>query len=198
MDRGEAMFREIDQNQQARLFQIAHAGLQKAAAGLGEMIGQEVHFSAPLLRQVPLCCFRDLLGWPEAEAAAIYLRADGDFAGQFMLITTQENALAAVDHLLELPPGTTTRLGRLERSALAEMGNLALAYFLNAAAEGFGMDTRPTPPAVIVDMAGAVLDLLLLGWDGLSDQVTLFQSMFNLEPQFTCLFLPARSAFVGT
>ncbi|NLG71482.1 MAG: hypothetical protein GX495_05505, partial [Chloroflexi bacterium] len=49
----------------------------------------------------------------------------------------------------------------------------------------------------IVDMAGAVLDLLLMGWDGVSDQVMLLQSKFNLEPQFTCLFLPARSVVEG-
>jgi len=191
------MYTGIDQKQQTRLFQIAHDGIKKAAAGLEDMVGQEVRFSAPLLRQVPLFSFRNLLGWPEAEMAAVYLRADGDLAGQFMLITSTEDAQRVVDRLLELPPGTTTSLGRLERSALAEMGNLALAYFLNAAAEGYGMEPRPPPPAVIVDMAGAVLDLLLMGWDGVSDQVMLLQSKFNLEPQFTCLFLPARSVVEG-
>jgi chemotaxis protein CheC len=60
-----------------------------------------------------------------------------------------------------VPSGTTTVLGPIERSALGEVGNLTGSFFLNALAERTQLASQPSPPAVILDMGGAVLDLPL-------------------------------------
>jgi chemotaxis protein CheC len=66
-----------------------------------------------------------------------------------------------VDMLIDQPPGTTTELGSFERSALSEIGNISGAYFLNLVCERTGQSCRPTTPTVIVDMVGAILDVLV-------------------------------------
>lgn len=48
----------------------------------------------------------------------------------------------------------------MERSALGEMGNVIGAFFLNAIADSSGLDLRPSPPVVMADMAGALLDVV--------------------------------------
>ena len=80
---------------------------------------------------------------------------------------------------MEVPVGTTNELGSLERSALAEVGNLTAAFFLNAVASMTGISARPTPPAVMVDMIGAILDIIVAATGGISEEVITFQAMFS-------------------
>jgi chemotaxis protein CheC len=60
--------------------------------------------------------------------------------------------------LLYQPVGTTLELGEMEISALAEAGNVAGSFFLTTMAERAGLTLPPTPPVVIHEMCGAILD----------------------------------------
>jgi chemotaxis protein CheC len=79
---------------------------------------------------------------------------------------------------MDLPPGTTEQLGTLERSALGELGNLCGSFFLNSVAKIAGASFRPSPPAVMVDMVGAILDIVVATAGGLSEHVLLMQANF--------------------
>ena len=49
----------------------------------------------------------------------------------------------------------------MEESVLAEMGNIVGSFFLNAMADSTSLELRVSPPAVMMDMAGAILDPIL-------------------------------------
>jgi chemotaxis protein CheC len=145
---------------------------------------------------VPLAEITYLLGGPETEAVGIYLRAYGQMSGQLMLVVPYLKALELADLIMGSPKGTTSHLGTLERSALAELGNLTGTYFLNALANLTGADTRPSPPAVIVDMVGAILDILLTSSEGLSESVPMIQANFlrgQQEVQGSFWVIPDKS-----
>jgi len=84
-----------------------------------------------------------------------------------------------VDMLMDQPTGTTCELGSLERSALGEIGNISGAYFLNLVNERTGQTSRPTTPAVIVDMVGAILDVLVAILCVECEEVILLQTTFS-------------------
>jgi chemotaxis protein CheC len=132
----------------------------------------------PSVRVVPLLDIPKLSGGPESEAIGVYLRADGDLTGQIMMIIPYERALELVDLLLGEPCGTTKHLGSLERSALAEVGNQTGTFFLNAVSSLLGVSVRPSIPAVMVDMVGAILDIVVATCGGITDQVLLMQAEF--------------------
>jgi chemotaxis protein CheC len=155
---------------------MAQKGIRHAAQGLSSMIGEELNVSEPAMRVVPLGEIAVILGGPENEAVGIYLRSEGMLAGQFMLITPYPKALELVDLIMDVPEGSTTNLGSLERSALAEVGNMTVAFFLNAIDRSIGMAARPTPPAVIVDMVGAILDVIIATCGGISEHVLLLET----------------------
>ncbi len=155
---------------------LAGAGIHNAARGFASMLGHPIHVESPSVRVVPLLEIPKYVGGPENEAIGIYLRAEGDIAGQIMLIIPYQKALELVDLLMGNPPNTTTRLGSLERSALGEVGNLTGTFFLNAIANLTGACLRPTPPAVIVDMVGAILDIVIATTGGVSEDVILMQA----------------------
>ena len=110
---------------------------------------------------------------------AIYLQMQGDLSGQAMLIMTLPSALHMADLLMEEKVGTATSLGEMERSALAEAGHLMVAYFLNAMAVLTGRPLRPSPPAVIVDMLGAIASVPATRVGEESDELMIIETVLQ-------------------
>jgi chemotaxis protein CheC len=77
-----------------------------------------------------------------------------------MLMYDPEMAHGFVDMLMGLPAGSTQSLGEMEESALGELGNIVGSSFLNALADATGLTLLPSPPSVMTDMAGALLDVI--------------------------------------
>ncbi len=154
---------------------MASEGIRNAADGLASMIGATITVADPDARLVPISEIAALAGGPESEAVGIYLQVTGDISGQIMLVMPYPKALELADLLMDEPPGTTTQLGSIERSALAEVGNLTGTFFLNAIAKRLKVDARPSPPAVMVDMVGAVLDIIVAVCGGVGEHVLLMQ-----------------------
>ena len=164
---------------------IASQGFTNAARGFSGMFGQELTVVSPYVSAVPTREVSNLLGGPENDAVGIYLRFEGDLSGQMMLIVPYGEALLMADMLLEIPIGTSQRLGKMERSALAEVGNLTGSFFLNAIAELTGSSARPSPPAVMVDMVGAILDVIFATMVDVGEEVLMFQSALSFGDRKT-------------
>ena len=129
-------------------------------AGLSEMLGQDITVSSFALKRIAVQELAGVVGGAETDAVGIYLTVTGDADGHLMLIYDPVIAYAFVDLLMGQPPETTTELDEMGRSALGEMGNIIGAFFLNAIADATGLELSPSPPAVMTDMAGALLDVV--------------------------------------
>jgi chemotaxis protein CheC len=168
----------FDQDLLEMLKSIANEGVKSAAYGFSGMIGRKIEVGKPTGRLVPILSIPEIVGGPDDDAVGIYLRFKGDLVGQIMMIIPDRKAMELVDLLMDVPPGTTQHLGSLERSALGELGNLCGSFFLNSIAKIVDADFRPSPPAVMVDMVGAILDIVVATTGGISDQVLLMQTNF--------------------
>jgi chemotaxis protein CheC len=164
----------------AYLEHLAKEGINNAAKGFSGMLGKELTVSEPEVCMLPLMNLSSIVGGPEDEAVGIYLRGEGDLATQFMMVIPIHKAVELVDLLMDEPLGTTVSLGPLERSALAEVGNLTATFFMNSIAAISGISLRPTPPAVMVDMVAAILDIVVATSGGISDSVMLLKTRFSL------------------
>lgn len=151
----------INKNLQKILQGMATKGIEHAVEGLSAMVGEPLTASTPSVRLVPILEIPQQLGGPEDEVIGIYLKAEGEMAGQFMLIMPYDKAFELIDMLMGEVAGTTLELEGIGRSALAEVGNLTGTFFLNAIAEMTGRSTKPTPPAVMFDMVGAILNVVV-------------------------------------
>jgi chemotaxis protein CheC len=168
----------FDESVRALLSKLANEGMLNAARGFSGMVGEPISVSGSAAQLVPLAALPEMLGGPENEAVGIYLRATGDLPGQIMLVVPFEKALELCDMLLGVSEGTTQSFGTLERSALQELGNVAASFFLNSMANALSRDTRPSPPAVMVDMIGAILDIVVATAGGQSEHVLMLQAVF--------------------
>lgn len=163
---------------QSLLAAMAKEGIYNAARGMSAMVGEPLSVTDPNVSVVPFSHIPGLLGGPENEAVGIYLRVEGKIPGQIMLIIPYAKALELADLVMGESIGTTQVLGTLERSALAELGNLTGSFFLNAVADTTGLNARPSPPAVMVDMVGAIMDIIIATTDILSENVLMIQAKF--------------------
>jgi chemotaxis protein CheC len=140
--------------------QIASRGMTEAAWSLSRLCGQEFSIGSFALRQVAMRDIPQLMGGAETEAVGIYVVVSGEANGHLMLLFDPGIACGFVDLLMGLPGGTTQRLGEMEESALAEMGNILGSSFLTVLADSTGTTLRPSPPIILRDMAGALLDVV--------------------------------------
>ncbi|HEX2995334.1 MAG TPA: chemotaxis protein CheC [Anaerolineales bacterium] len=168
----------FDQELLELLQKIAAEGIHNAANGFSGMIGRKIQFSKPVAKLVPVLTIPKIVGKGDDDAVGIYLRFQGDLAGQIMMIVSYQKALELADLLMEVPAGTTQHLGSLERSALGELGNLCGSFFLNSVAKVVTADFRPSPPAVMVDMVGAILDVVVVTTGGISEHALMMQTNF--------------------
>lgn len=141
--------------------ELVSKGVTNAIRGLSEMMGQEIVISEMTAREIAVKDAASLVGGPEVETAAIYLSVDGAASGHMVIIYKPETAFELIDMLMDEPPGTTSELGEMEVSVLGEMGNITGSFFLNALGDATGLDLRVSPPEVMMDMAGAILDAVL-------------------------------------
>ncbi len=140
--------------------QLVSKGTRNAVANLGQMVGQDIRVASFGLKEIPVAEISHLMGGPETETVGIYLTVSGSADGHIMLMYDPEMAYGFVDMLMDLPAGSTQSLGEMEESALGELGNIVGSSFLNALADATGLTLLPSPPSVITDMAGALLDVI--------------------------------------
>lgn len=134
--------------------------MDNAADNLSIMIGSTINREVREVVKIPINHIYTHLADPDEELVAVYLLIEGDLVGQALLAFPLLKALQLADVLMGDPVGTTTSFDSLTQSALAEIGNLTLASFLNTLSDATGLSIRPSPPAVVVDMFGAVLDVI--------------------------------------
>jgi chemotaxis protein CheC len=168
---------------------VAKEAIDHAASGFSGMVGRKIQFGVPVIKLVPILTIPEIVGKPDNDAVGIYLRFSGDLDGQIMMIVPHQKALELVDLILGVPEGTTQHLGSLERSALGELGNLCGSFFLNSIAKMISADFRPSVPAVMVDMVGAILDIVVVTTGGIGEHALLMQANFidgsrNVEADF--------------
>lgn len=173
----------FDEDLLKKLTIITNEGIKNAAVGFSGMIGRKIEVSSPRLELIPLLTIPKVIGGLEDDAVGVYLRFEGDMFGQIMMIIPYQKGLELADLLMGVPEGTTQTLGQLERSALGELGNLCSSFFLNSIAKTIGASFRPSPPAVMVDMVGAILDIVVATAGGVNEHVLLVHTNFMDGPR---------------
>ena len=153
-------------------------GSQNAVAGLSEMVDQEIEMTAVSVQQIPVDDVPNLCGGREQMVVAIYLAVTGATAGHIFLVYPPKTAMSLVDLLMGEEPGTTQEISEMEASALGEMGNIMGSFYLNALGNASGLVLMPSPPAVIMDMAGSILDVGLADILQESDDALVVEAIF--------------------
>ncbi len=144
-----------------KLVDLFSGGVVNAVSGLSEMAGQKVSVAGMNFKKVMVKDIPNMFGGPETTVVAVYLEMQGETNGHMLIVYQPKIAFELIDLLLGQPAGATIELSEMERSTLGEVGNIMGSYFLNYISDNTGIRFQPSPPAVMMDMAGAILDAAL-------------------------------------
>jgi len=172
--------------------------MQRVAEGLSSMMGGSIQSGTPQLKRMDFSEVAACAGDPEMEAVGVYLKIETGLQGWALLSIPLDLALGMVDALMETPPSAARLLDPMQKSALAEIGNLALSYFLNAVAEFTGRKEvlLPSPPLVVVDMLGVLLSVVVTPVAATVDSLLVLETAFRdtTRPVRVCFWVvPDRS-----
>ncbi|MGA3030946.1 MAG: chemotaxis protein CheC [Candidatus Limnocylindrales bacterium] len=163
--------------------------MKRAGEALGSMCGEIIEVQTPLVRRCTAADVLPMAGGPESVVLAVYVGIFGSLEGHALLLFAPEDAHRLAQILLagllgpgELPMEVTDDVlvyDELELSALQEAGNVTISAFLNELGMHLHEPVQPTPPQVVVEMAGAVLDAVLLDLVSDADQVLAAKTTFS-------------------
>ncbi len=138
--------------------EVGAIGAGHAATALARLTGIRVELAAPELKVHPLLNMPPIFSSFEEPATGVLLPYGGDMEGHFLLLLQDEGAALLLAALF--PEGKDPG-AEMRDSALAETGSILGGAFLTILSRITGHLLIPTPPVLVRDMMGAILDEVL-------------------------------------
>lgn len=194
---GQTAEARLSTGQLQRLLSLVSSATSNAGQSLAAMIDQPVTIQALNVRELSFAAAQTLVGDPAEPVVGIYLIFEGGLAGQIALVFDLPTAYRLVDMLMLQEAGTTTALDELSQSALGEVGNQTGSAFLNSLADAMGVQARISPPAVLMDMAAAILNSVVAQVSAQSEKVIMLDTSFTigqLQASGSLVVIPDQSS----
>jgi chemotaxis protein CheC len=145
------------------------------------MAGMQVHMTSSSLKLVPLAEVPSAAGNADAVAVGVYVGMTCDGHGHVLLLMDEPVAQRLTGALLGEDPAEISVCDEMPASALAEAGNVACSAFMNYLGDATGLVLEVTPPAVVEDMRGAIVDAIVADVALMGDEALIIGTSFKLE-----------------
>jgi len=162
------------------LKEVGNIGAGNAATALAQLINKKITMRVPEVNVMSFDEIIDVVGGPENMVAGIYLRFMGGIDGNILFIIPYRNTLNLLDIIFgEKKRDLFCEFDPIERSALAEIGNILAGSYLSAISSLTKMLLKPSVPALAIDMAGAILSVPLTYYGHVGDTALLIDTVFE-------------------
>jgi chemotaxis protein CheC len=163
------------------LREVANIGAGHAATALSLMTSRKIMISVP---QVSIRRLEDvalLVGPPDTVIAGVLMHVMGDLTGRTLVVLGQDSAFALCELLLGRPATPGAPFDEMQQSTIKETGNILCSAYMTALSDFLGMMLVPSVPALVVDLAGAVLTTAYLNFGHDRDSVFCVETTFRIE-----------------
>lgn len=148
---------QLNETEKDVLREIGNIGGGNAATALASMLSGRIDMSVPDLQIVDVSHVAKILGGMEQEIVGILVTMEGDINGMMMFLLDKHFTRLLINLLLNKEFESFDRINEMDLSALKEIGNILAGSYINALATMTGLNISLTPPAISIDMAGAIL-----------------------------------------
>ena len=171
-------FAQLTERQLDMLKELSNIGMGHAATALSQMLGQTVMLHVPRVTVTDIAGVPDLLGGAEHPVVGITLQLLGEARGHILLLFSRPSAERLLYQLSgETGPGD--ELSEMAESTLCEVGNILTSAYLSALGNLLKMMLIPSVPLLACDMAGAVVDRLLVELSLSGDLALMVETEFH-------------------
>jgi chemotaxis protein CheC len=169
--------------------EFANVGAGNAATALASLLDMELVNEVTSCKILPLSEIGGWLGGNEKVVAGTYTQLCGDLRSGVLVVFPTASAVTIVEHLAR-ERANLSDLSPIQVSALCEVGNICLCWYLVAVSKMIDTDLIPAPPGAAVDLLGAVLDIPLAALGASVDTVIAVHTVFKgIERSFEGYFL---------
>ena len=174
---------------------LVAGALGRSAEAFSDMVGQAVTMTSPKVRMVPYHQLGEVTFRSGEPVVGIYLLASAESHAHILLLLAPTDAWVLAQTLLgEDPAGAPTEglpdLDDMMQSALGELGNIVSGFFLSFVGDLTGMLLQPSPPAVVMDLAGAIIDAIIIDLAQEVTDVLVVDTVISLaENELDCVLL---------
>lgn len=169
-------------DQKDALREIGNICAGNAATALSQFLGRKIEIVVPQILFLPIEQVPQAVGGSDKLVVGLMLRVFGDLPSNIIFIFSQRDALMLASLLTGKPMSESGVISDLERSSLKELGVILANAYLGALGSFVGMGLVPTVPELLMDMAGAIVDYILIDLSCKSQFALLVESEFQ-EPQ---------------
>lgn len=178
--------------------ELGNIGAAHAATTLSVMLGSLIEMNVPAIKIVDLSQLGNYMGEESAAMVAFELQGDIPHGGYMLFYITRESAVRMTNAILGLTE-INRPLSEMDESALVEVGNIMVSAFLDATAELLGFVMIPSPPALTIDMAHAVMQSLIATMQEETNEVLLFSTELvckEYKIDSDIIMMPERSTLI--
>lgn len=186
---GDLSLTDVTQNYYDVLKEIGNIGAGNAMTALSQMLGCKIDMGVP---QVELLNFSEVgaaIGGEEQIMVGVFLGVEGDVTGSMLFLVEQKSAKSLINKVMMGMGDPGEEFTDMELSAMQEVGNIITGAYLNSLSTLTNLKIFPSPPALTVDMAGAILSVPAIEFGIFGDQILMIQSKFFDEVQIDGYFI---------
>ena len=171
------MFEKIDASRLDILREIVSVGAGHAATALSQLTDRRIELEVPRVRFERVQEVPQIAGGAETVVDGLYFRILGDARGVILMIFPERSGRDVVRLVLGERGGAPE--DALSVSAMREIGNILASAFLSAIGQLAGLSLIPSVPGYARDMAGSILDLVLIELSRLEDTALVIETVFR-------------------
>lgn len=172
---------ELSAAQLDALCEIGNVGAGNSATALSQIINHRIDMKVPRVSIVPLGEVPELVGGADVTVVGVFLRVYGAAPGNILFLLPRDSAFFLVDMIIGKQRGDTQDLDFMDESALMEIGNILAGAYLNALFNLTKLSLLPSIPALAMDMAGAILSVVLVQLGQMGDHALVLETEFQAD-----------------
>ncbi|HRZ14293.1 MAG TPA: chemotaxis protein CheC [Candidatus Omnitrophota bacterium] len=169
----------LSEYQKDALKEIGTICAGNAATALSQLLDKQITIVVPRILFLPIEDVPQAVGGDDKLVVGLVLRVLGDLPSTIVFIFGQHDALALASLMTGKEISDKSVISELERSALKEVGVILANSYLGALGSFVGLGLVPRVPEVIIDMAGAIVDYILIELSCKSQFALLIESEFK-------------------
>ncbi len=161
------------------LREIGNIGAGNATTALSVMLNSNLRMESPIVKILDFDGIPEMIGGADTIVAAVLTRFSGEVSGMMLFILELEEAKNLAGTMLgKTYSDDFERFDHMDKSVLKEIGNILMSSYINSIGTLTNMQFRTEPPAICVDMAGAVLSLPISQLGQVGDKALVIDSKF--------------------
>lgn len=158
------------------LKELGNIGAGNAITALSTMIGKKVDMQVPKVKILDFQEVSDIFGSADTIIVGIYFDLDGDVNGNILFALDIKSAASLIWSLMGLE--VKEEFDELEKSALEEIGNIMAGSYVASLSTLTSLNMKISPPAISIDMAGAILSVPAIKYGEISDKILFIETQF--------------------